>query len=753
MADYDFSSLNDKEFESLTNDILSSHFGQRIERFKPGRDGGVDGRFFSSPNNEILIQCKHWIKSGLASLLRSIDKTEADKVRKLNPSRYIFVTSLELSRANKIKIKNIFAPFIISDDDIFGNEDLNDLLSKFSDIEQKHYKLWITSTNVLQIILNAAIVGRSKFKLEEIIEDSSRYVMTRSHTQAMEKLEDKHSLIITGAPGVGKTSLADQLCQYYVAHGFELCFIENSLNEAEAHFKEERKQVFYFDDFLGRNFLLALNHHQDSQVVNFISRVKKDSKKRFILTSRSNILNQGKYLSDLFVIKKIDRNEYEVSIASLSEYDKAKILYNHIWFGQLNDGYIDEIYKEKRYKKIINHENFNPRLISFITDSHRLEEVNHESYWEYIEETLDSPQGIWKNVFDVQLDELSRHIVVAISIHGRGISEESLKEFYMRLKVSRLCSGSSATFDTIIRVLVGALLNRNVINRNNISYNLFNPSIADYVLSSYLDDIGYLDDLLTCLKTSDAIDNIHSLYVSGGLDKAYCSKLVEKQLLGISKTSSKYVFDKYLLKLLLIASEVISPRGELLQYITILSENAFKDGNDEINYILFEFVNWVIELGIIDEHDLRLAKSLKVWISDDGKDYEDYVSLSKLIVRVEPTGEGDLTNKFKRLLIEYLSYDITSDAIDAGILSGIYNDEEYSSWMLDDFVSERLSEVAVEFKSSEIEEISECCDIDEIIQSNIDSSLQDEEQFELSRDTRITSTSSVDVIDDLFDRG
>ena len=135
------------------------------------------------------------------------------------------------------------------------------------------------------------------------------------------------------------------------------------------------------------------------------------------------------------------------------------------------------------------------------------------------------------------------------------------------------------------------------------------------------------------------------------------------------------------------------------------------------------------------------------------KDYEDYVSLSKLIIRVEPTGEGDLTNKFKRLLIEYLSYDITSDAIDAGILSGIYNDEEYSSWMLDDFVSERLSEVAVEFKSSEIEEISECCDIDEIIQSNIDSSLQDEEQFELSRDTRITSTSSVDVIDDLFDRG
>ncbi len=58
------------------------------------------------------------------------------------------------------------------DDDIFGNEDLNDLLSKFPDIEQKHYKLWITSTKVLKIILNAAIIGRSKAKLEDIAEES-----------------------------------------------------------------------------------------------------------------------------------------------------------------------------------------------------------------------------------------------------------------------------------------------------------------------------------------------------------------------------------------------------------------------------------------------------------------------------------------------------------------------------------------------------------------------------------------------------
>ncbi len=292
----------------------------------------MDGRFFSSEGCEVIIQCKHWLKSGLPALIRSIENTEAAKVRKLNPKRYIFVTSLELSRANKIQIKNLLSPYLLTESDIFGNEDLNDLLSKNIDVERKHYKLWISSTNVLTTILNSAIIGRSRYKLEEIVEESRKYVVTQSHIHAMEKLENLHSVIITGSPGVGKTSLADQLCQYYTSKGYEFCFIENSLNEAEEIYRENSNQVFYFDDFLGRNFLLALDSHQDSHVINFIKRIERDKKKRFILTSRSNILNQGKRLSDLFDIKNVNRNEYELSISSLTDIDKAKILYNHIWF-------------------------------------------------------------------------------------------------------------------------------------------------------------------------------------------------------------------------------------------------------------------------------------------------------------------------------------------------------------------------------------------------------------------------------------
>jgi hypothetical protein len=101
MPKYDLSKLNDKEFESLGCDIISIITGNRVERFKPGKDSGVDGRFFSTSGGESVIQCKHWYKSGLASLNRHLKNYELVKVRRIKPKCYYLVTSVALSRLPK----------------------------------------------------------------------------------------------------------------------------------------------------------------------------------------------------------------------------------------------------------------------------------------------------------------------------------------------------------------------------------------------------------------------------------------------------------------------------------------------------------------------------------------------------------------------------------------------------------------------------------------------------------------------------
>ena len=751
MSDYDFSSLNDKEFEELSADLLSCHLGSRIERFKAGRDGGVDGRFFSSEGDEVIIQCKHWLKSGLTALIRSIESTEAKKVKKLNPKRYIFVTSLELSRLNKIKIKNLLSPYILSESDVFGNEDLNDILSKNIEVERKHYKLWISSTNVLTTILNSAIIGRSKYKLEEIVEESNRYVVTQSHNQAMDKLEKIHSVIITGSPGVGKTSLADQLCQYYSAKGYEFCFIENSLNEAEEIYREESKQVFYFDDFLGRNFLLALDSHQDSHVINFIKRIEKDKKKRFILTSRSNILNQGKRLSDLFDIKNVSRNEYELSITSLTEIDKAKILYNHIWFGDLDEGYIDEIYKEKRYLRIIKHKNFNPRLISFITEHHRLSSIEPSEYWGYIDRTLSNPKDIWRNVLEVQVDDICKHIVVAVCLHGKPLSEQRLRSLYDGIIISNINITADKSYETVQRLLIGALLNRNVLNKDNISYDLFNPSIADFVISNYLIEFNYINELLISLRTPESISNLNSLKVSGVVNAEYYCNILESQLNKLSISKNGNNIDSYKLRILSHSVSTLSPKGEVLEYIKILTKSALSSGPCSYGIDYFEFIHWALSLELINASDLAFQSLLKDWVYDYEKDMEEFIPISKLVAAID-IPPSDLTTQLKKVYIDYLSEDITQNVIEDGIMSDVSDPENCDLSAISDYIHTRFSELRITFEESDVDFVRDHCDVDYIIQSNMKSAMYEEQQYEAYREQRYSMGSTTDVIDDLFDR-
>lgn len=73
MIDYDFSTLNDKEFENLSIELISIDKGKKFERFKQGKDGGIDGKFNDDYKQEI-IQCKHYLKTGFNGLISSLKK-------------------------------------------------------------------------------------------------------------------------------------------------------------------------------------------------------------------------------------------------------------------------------------------------------------------------------------------------------------------------------------------------------------------------------------------------------------------------------------------------------------------------------------------------------------------------------------------------------------------------------------------------------------------------------------------------------
>jgi hypothetical protein len=158
---YDFASLSHSEFEDLARDLIGREIELRFEAFPEGPDDGMDGRH-ARADGSVVMQAKHYHRSGFAALKSKMTK-ERLSIDRLAPTRYILVTSAQLTPKNKNALAEIIGPSLRTPGDIFGPGDLNALLRKYPDIETAHQELWAQSTSVLQTVITEA-VGKALLK-------------------------------------------------------------------------------------------------------------------------------------------------------------------------------------------------------------------------------------------------------------------------------------------------------------------------------------------------------------------------------------------------------------------------------------------------------------------------------------------------------------------------------------------------------------------------------------------------------------
>ena len=83
MTNYTFNTLNDNDFELLALDLLQYELNVRFQDFTTGKDSGIDLRYATIENeNDIIVQVKHWLKSGYRKLFNHLKKSE---LLKANP--------------------------------------------------------------------------------------------------------------------------------------------------------------------------------------------------------------------------------------------------------------------------------------------------------------------------------------------------------------------------------------------------------------------------------------------------------------------------------------------------------------------------------------------------------------------------------------------------------------------------------------------------------------------------------------------
>lgn len=512
MGSYNFHTLSGTDFEILVRDLLNARerkIGTKIEyhSFKEGKDGGIDLLYSTTENvNEIIVQAKHYYKSGLTKLydtLYASSDNELQKIKKLSPqpSLYMIATSLELSKANKQKIQDNFENYIKTINDILGNEDINMLLSEFSDVEKLHFKLWFNSSTILAKILNFAIEGRNEFENKELDRRIIQYVDISNFQKALNNLRKNKIIIITGNPGLGKTSLAEMLLYKFLGEGAKLHYIYDDIKDIETQLtNDSTPQVFYFDDFLGSTEPeMEKAKSTESYIIKLIKRIEKGENKHLILTTRKFILESNLSESEKLRLAHLEKFEYFISTKSLKNELKLQIIKNHCEIHQLEPKFQKIISKESILSKLLNVEDFSPRFIDLFTNPEHLYGIDPENYEEYIINSLNNPVEIWGHAFEKQIDYPSRLFLFTLYSFGDNENMDVIKEAFTaridwEVKNNNYIKGYNEFKDTVRKLERGFI---DIFNERDVKKIRFrSPSLIDYIKNSMFENPDILASIL-----------------------------------------------------------------------------------------------------------------------------------------------------------------------------------------------------------------------------------------------------------------
>jgi hypothetical protein len=296
-------------------------------------------------------------------------------------------------------------------------------------------------------------------------------------------LDGDRVAIISGPPGVGKTTLADLLLYAHLEKGYQAVLINRDIAEGEELFQAGVRQIFYFDDFMGATFagdrLGGPTSVNDRALLNFIAMIRASPTARLILTTREHVYAQALNRSERLRHAGLGDLRVLLNMPSYSQMQRARILYNHLYFSDLPDDYRDELLRDEFYLRIVKQEKFNPRLIEWLSSYRRLRAVPVSRYRAFVEDLMRDPSEIWRHAYEQEISDAGRSMLLALRSLGGRIAGGLLQAAFPSLHLVRATRYRFATRPEDFRLGLREIANSFIKPTGAHGFEVIDPSVLD----------------------------------------------------------------------------------------------------------------------------------------------------------------------------------------------------------------------------------------------------------------------------------
>lgn len=549
------------------------------------------------------------------------EKIKMDK-QKEKIEKYVLYTTCKLQLKDKKGIQDIMLPYIKSINDIYDFSDINNLILNNPNIELKYYKLWIPSTNIMLDTIGKIFYKKqyeiNKIKQKEKDKLAVKYVSTKHLLIAIKILDKENIVIISGLPGVGKTTLANAISIVYENRDYEFVNIEKIDDYFNFQMRQDKKYIFFFDDFLGTIDYEITNEKEAKQIISVIKKINCDNKStKLVITTREFVLNEGKQKSE--ALDNFDDNIAKLTI-NMKEYtnqEKLNILIKHIEYYQIQKNQVLKFIDNNKLLSVIKHQNYFPRIIDQSFEFYKDENNN---LVDEILTNLNDSSRIWKLIFENKLIVIDIKVLCYLYFSAFILNHSDLVN-----QLSLLQFDKDEIANSLKRLEKPLnLLKLSKHKDKGLIINFFDPSIKDYLKRYIKENITISSFIVNDNVSVNNLTNYARLYMSeqkileeyldiyNNLVKCFLAKLeqflieereTKLKFLGMtislmpSGIASLYEFlkinDEKILQL--IFKKIKLSNTENTNCIKILCDISFKINNKDLNIYINQKLDRFIE--------------------------------------------------------------------------------------------------------------------------------------------------------------
>jgi hypothetical protein len=367
---YELHTLGWKAFQHLCVSIAGEMWGQTVQGYYDGNDGGRDGAFYGTWllkqgerfEGSFTAQCKFTAKPSGALTLSDLEEELAKAARLAERNlcdNYFLFTNSRLTGRNDEKVRAAFEAIAgLKRFTAFGAERITQFIRESPRLRMLVPRVY--GLGDLSQILDARAYAQAQEILSSLGDDLGKFVMTGAYQSSARALVDHGFVLLLGEPACGKSAIAAALAlgalDEWGCSTLKIRDAEEFVRHSNPH---ETRQFFWVDDAFGPTQLDWQAAVQWNRVFPHMQAAMRRGAK-IVFTSRDYIYRNARSFLKESALPVLNESQVVIRVENLTKDEREQILYNHIRLGSQPKGFKQRV--KPFLSGLASHKRFGPEI-------------------------------------------------------------------------------------------------------------------------------------------------------------------------------------------------------------------------------------------------------------------------------------------------------------------------------------------------------------------------------------------------------